>query len=147
MRSWPPLQLLFALVFLGGSVIALCTVMGGRNSPAHSAVQAPADSTESAPLRIQLVLESTAPLSLESVRWGDVDFAIKDTDSDLWFFNEKVPKLAPLQVDGTVSAEELPMAIMVELDLPGQPTREILRWINSTQFQVTLYPSNLEGPE
>lgn len=139
MRAWPPFQLLLALVLTGVAAVALYTVLGGRDSPALSVVEA-SGSDEGNPSRsFSLQLESTVPIDLSAVRLGSETLAGSSINDRTSVYKGNLGADEPLRIRGEVSADHLPFALLIELETANRPRREELRWIDASPFQVVLY--------
>lgn len=145
MRAWPPIQLLIALAILGGSAIALYSIMGGRNSPAHLSIQKADTNNEETEesSHVQVVLQSTSDVDLATFRWGETPFSFLPVPNHFWRTSASVnTPSGPLHISGT--AEKLPAAIRIEVDRENQPTDESIYWIDHSPFSITIH---FESPE
>ena len=141
MRAWPILQIVAALVFLGVSVFSLAAIIGGRNGSSEVTLVTEDSSAENEQIDIRLSLSVTAPITITSLHWGEVEVTAAEPVEQSWSSKVVAEPDGPLKIAGTVLAESLPLALRVEAEVPGRPSLETVRWIKSTPFQITLYPA------
>jgi hypothetical protein len=118
--------------------------MGGRNSPAHLGLPDEVPQVAepvAANGELLLTLNATGPVRFHSIRWASSDLSVPVNEVRSWFVDEPTQGNGPLHVEGSVDEKNLPIAIMIELDLRDQPTQETIRWIGSSPFSIRLYPA------
>ncbi len=155
MRAWPPLQLLFALLFLGGSAFALTLLIGGRDArvPTATVIEGRTAAPQTKPAgespsgSVELTVQTTAPVRLEEVRWGETGLPVPGESVQSWQISELASGPGPLRIGGVTSPESLPLAIRVEVEGPDAPTVRHLHWVKTSPFRLVIHPSSSRDSE
>lgn len=141
MRPWPVLQICFAVLLLGAAWMSLHKVMGTPDVPTDGGSASnraePAD-TDVAEAHLQI--EFSRPVALKKVSWGTATLATTPLSSTTWTASA-ISSSEPIRIEGTVSPEQLPLALRLEVETDGHPTREKIFWIRRPGFSVAYHPA------
>ncbi|MFP4353184.1 MAG: hypothetical protein ACLFRP_09080 [Puniceicoccaceae bacterium] len=133
MRAWPPIQILLALLLLGGAAWTLRHIGAARaGAGTGDAVSEPL--AEPASSTIDLRLEGTVPFRIEALRWGSEETGTPAQSLRSWSTRFSASGDGPLVIEGETADDGLPAALRVEIDRHGFPGVEKILWIRANPF-------------
>lgn len=136
MRPWPVFQVLIAMLFLGAAAASLQWILAGPNAADPSPATETPNPDEPSELETFLYVESSEPVEIEKILWGDQVLTTEVLSSTA---QTAAARGSPesLRILGQARKDLLPLAIRIELETDGQPTREEIHWIRRPEFTIT----------
>ena len=136
MRAWPPIQILLALLLLGGAAWTLRYVGGPKAGALDPAVEA--DPASAAVATMDLRFAGTVPFRIEALRWGSKEVGTPPESLRSWSTRVSASGDGPLVIQGETAEGTLPAALRVEIDRHGFPGFERIHWIRANPFTLVV---------